>query len=174
MPEMREPEMRDIYASSGEPTGRTVAMNERLQPGEYFLHTILLLRDAQGRYLLQKRSMAKKYFPGQWDFTGGGVRSGETGREGAVREAQEELGLALDPASLVFGGRLEHQGFCFVEMWGVTAAFSERQLILQREEVDAVRLVDYPAFRQTIVGNGNNGDDMIALMDATHALLERA
>lgn len=40
----------------------------------------------------------------RWDIFKGGVDVGETLIQGAVRECQEEAGLTVDPASLVFLG----------------------------------------------------------------------
>ncbi len=39
-------------------------------------------------------------YPGVWDIPGGGIEGGETPRETAVRELQEETGLMVDPARL--------------------------------------------------------------------------
>ena len=45
--------------------------------------------------LLLKRAENDRNRPGEWDFPGGGVESGETLPETAVREAYEEAGLVL-------------------------------------------------------------------------------
>ena len=47
----------------------------------------------ENKFLVQQRSFQKQYFPGIWDVTGGRVQAGETKRQGAVREAWEEVGL---------------------------------------------------------------------------------
>lgn len=51
-------------------------------------------------YVMQQRSLKAKYSPGEWDVTGGGVISGETSAEAAVREAYEELGVSVRPEAL--------------------------------------------------------------------------
>ena len=61
----------------------------------------VLVYDDRGRLLLQKRSSAKQIQPGKWDTSvGGHLAAGESYLAGAVREAAEELGLAIDAAAL--------------------------------------------------------------------------
>jgi 8-oxo-dGTP pyrophosphatase MutT (NUDIX family) len=74
--------------------------------------TVVLLREGRGavEVLLLRRNAQLAFHGGAWVFPGGRVDPGEgAGEEGArraaVREAGEEAGLALDPASLV---RLSH------------------------------------------------------------------
>jgi len=63
----------------------------------------IVVRDAGGRIYLQRRSMAKVIQPGKWDTSvGGHVDPGETFLQSAVRELEEELGVALPrPEDLV-------------------------------------------------------------------------
>ena len=54
----------------------------------------ILVYDAQGKIYLQKRSAAKKIFPGHWDISAAGhVKAGEPCLLAALRELEEELGL---------------------------------------------------------------------------------
>jgi len=47
-----------------------------------------------GRVLLLKRSLARKSFPGKWNFVSGVIED-ETPRECALREVREELGTGF-------------------------------------------------------------------------------
>lgn len=62
-----------------------------------------------GKYLLLKRSGAKDYPPGIWEFPGGGLED-ETPVEGVKRELREETGLDLEPVRKAepFTWRSEH------------------------------------------------------------------
>ena len=55
--------------------------------------------DSAGRWLLQQRP-AGKHHAGLWEFPGGKVDDGEEPRPALAREVAEELGLALDPATM--------------------------------------------------------------------------
>ena len=57
------------------------------------------LTDASGRVLLQQRPDGKA-MAGLWEFPGGKVESGETPEAALARELEEELGVAVDPATL--------------------------------------------------------------------------
>ncbi len=58
--------------------------------------------DGAGRLLLQKRSLSKDSHPGKWDSScSGHVDAGEGYLESAVRELEEELGLAVKAEDLL-------------------------------------------------------------------------
>lgn len=67
----------------------------------------LVVRPVAGSVVLQRRSPAKKAFPGQLDLSATGhLAAGETPSDG-IRELHEELGVDVDPADLVaLGTRL--------------------------------------------------------------------
>ena len=74
------------------------------------------LVDAEKRVLLQQRS-PDRAMAGLWEFPGGKVEEGETPEAALVREIEEELGIALDPAALAPS--------CFA-----SAALGDRHMIL--------------------------------------------
>ncbi|HUC90130.1 MAG TPA: NUDIX domain-containing protein [Patescibacteria group bacterium] len=71
-------------------------MAEARQLGQIHRITRILIFDAQGRLLLQKRSAKMKDSPNKWDFSvAGHVDEGEDYQQAALREAREEIGLEL-------------------------------------------------------------------------------
>lgn len=52
-------------------------------------------------------------WPGHWDFPGGGREGAETPLACALREAEEELGLQIDPAQVVWGKDFTRKGHVF-------------------------------------------------------------
>lgn len=65
----------------------------------------VLIRDGQGRVLLQKRA-GTDYMPGYYDLPSGHVEAGESLTAAAARELAEEVGLHVDERDL----RLLHVG----------------------------------------------------------------
>lgn len=57
------------------------------------------LIDADGRVLVQRRPPGTA-MAGLWEFPGGKIEAGESPEAALVRELNEELGIAVDPACL--------------------------------------------------------------------------
>ena len=55
--------------------------------------------DSAGKILMQRRPLEKAH-GGLWEFPGGKVEPGESPESALLREIDEELGIALDPAGL--------------------------------------------------------------------------
>lgn len=132
-------ELWDIYNSQGEKTGRQMQRGKP-QPGEYMLAVHIYIQDKQGRWLLQKRSATKESMPGIWEVTGGAVLFGESSLNAAIRETKEEVGVSLKKEELSFAARLRRSS-SFVDIWFAQADFSLANCVLQKEEVEAVRLL---------------------------------
>lgn len=59
--------------------------------------------DGELQVMLQKRAATKRTWPGYYDISSAGhINLGETPIEAAVRETQEELGVALSPENMHF------------------------------------------------------------------------
>ena len=131
-------EMIDLIDADRVPLGRVAERGTPLRDGEHVLVVHVCVFNRSGALLIQQRSAEKKSYPGYWDVSAAGaVRSGETGREAAVREAREELGLNVTlsggaAVTLAFPG-----GFDDFFLTHADAELSE--LTVQAEEVQAVR-----------------------------------
>lgn len=86
-----------------------------------------LLIDPRGRWLMHRRPIEKAH-GGLWEFPGGKVEARETPEHGLVRELDEELGIRVDPETLV--------PLCFAS--SVMAA-GERPIVLLLYRVPAWR-----------------------------------
>lgn len=105
MSEAQDPaELFDVVLADGTPTGRTKARAEVHRDGDWHraVHVWVAGHDEAGEPFLmfQQRSLAKDTWPGWLDATvGGHYRAGET-VELAIREVEEEIGIAVELASL--------------------------------------------------------------------------
>lgn len=150
-------EMREVYRRDGTPTGRSVAKHDKLEKGWYLLHAIVILKTLDGRYIMQQRSLKAKYCPGQWDVTGGGVIAGETSACAAAREAEEELGVSVDPKDLkpmlreITQWGDDYGMIC--DTYAARVAVPEDGFRIARSEVNDVRCVDFETFLTTVTYN---------------------
>ena len=147
-------EYLDIVDETGKPTGKVIARDLAHRDG--ILHRtahVWIVRPAGEDYdiLLQKRSMEKESFPGQYDTSSAGhIPAGEEPLSSALREMKEELGIEALADRLHYAGSFriqyekEFHGHLFRDN-EVTSVFvymdpvDISSLILQASEVDEVR-----------------------------------
>lgn len=87
-------EMLEVYDAEGNPTGVAKTRAQIHRDGDWHLAFFCWIVTPDGRVLLQKRAATKDVWPGRWDASAAGhVRFGE-GLAGALREIEEELGVA--------------------------------------------------------------------------------
>lgn len=96
----------DIRDSAGNPTGEVKARSLVHRDGDIHgtSHVWLVRKNKKSGYdvLLQKRSDDKDSFPGCYDISSAGhLPAGADYRESAVRELEEELGIAVSPEDLL-------------------------------------------------------------------------
>lgn len=129
----------DLYDIDRQRTGRTTDQPRELGAGEFRLVIHLCVFNSRGEMLIARRQDSTDRWPGLWDVTVSGCAvAGETGRQAAMREAREELGLLLNleglrPALTVSFSK------GYDEVFLVNAEPDPAGLVLQREEVAEVR-----------------------------------
>lgn len=93
----------DVVRADGRPTGRTKARSAVHRDGDWHraIHVWVTGETPDGPVLLfQQRSAAKDTWPGRLDATvGGHLRAGERIAD-ALREVEEEIGVAVQPDAL--------------------------------------------------------------------------
>ncbi len=110
IPAAQDPgELFDLVDSEGRPLGRTKARSLVHRDGDWHraIHVWVVHTSApEARVILQRRSLEKDTWPGLVDVSvGGHLGAGETA-EMALREAHEEIGLALSPSEIHLLGRV--------------------------------------------------------------------
>ncbi len=77
------------------------ANKDRIPEGKYHIVCDVLIRNAQGEYLLTLRDPHKDIHPGEWEASAGGsALAGETPLQAAEREMLEETGLTATKMEL--------------------------------------------------------------------------
>ncbi len=134
-------ELWDAYNKDFEKIkGMTLVRGETIPDGVYHLVCDVIVRHADGTYLLMQRDTGK-HFGGMWEATAGGsALKGECPLACAVRELQEETGIESEALTEV--GRVvnDHNHTIYVEFLCVTDCEKDR-VALREGETSAFRWV---------------------------------
>ncbi len=98
---LNAPELFDLYDPAGRPLGRTKPRDAVHRDGDWHRSAHLWIFTSDRRLLLQRRALDKDTWPGRLDASVGGHYHAGEGADGVLREAREELGLALDVQELI-------------------------------------------------------------------------
>ncbi len=141
----------DIYTADGCRTGKTAAKGTPCGDGEYYLGVHIYLYDSQGRFLLQRRSLSKKFLPGAWETHLGHAEAGESSTDTAIREISEELSVRLHPEDLTHILRLvwneEHHiidvFFCRTENIEISRLHWQKEEVMDVKWVSKEEILDF-------------------------------
>lgn len=127
-------EVLDLYDINGNLLGKTINRGEKPSENEYIKLAIVYIKCGD-YYLLQKCSDQKG---GQFAVTGGHVSSGNSSKDQAVIEVQEELGLNINSEKLKFLGNIYKKHAIFDVYLYEDAKLKDFKFELQDEEVESV------------------------------------
>lgn len=116
---------------------------------------LFVLKDEDGRVLLQHRDKTAPRLPDYWAFFGGEIEENETPEDAVIREAKEELGIEFK--NLEFFKRYEfqqedglHEKFVFIASLSVSFKELRRQQeegqnlgLFSFEELKNLKISDY-------------------------------
>lgn len=128
-------EKRDLYDEKKQLTGQTIYKDEQIPDGSFILMVVAFIQNSDGKFLIQKRSEAKG---GQWAFTGGHPKMGETSLEGIIMEVREELGIEVENP-ILFKEAKGKNSFC--DLYYIKKDFTIDNVVIQKEEVEEVKFV---------------------------------
>lgn len=163
-------ELLDIYDSNAQPTGKTIVRGTPINSGEYSLSVHLFIYNSKGMFLLQKRSKKKKSLPGIWSVTCGAVSSGEDSITAGIREAKEEVGISLEPEQFEFIEKIKRR-HSFVDIYFIKANFDIAKCVLQKDEVDSIKLSSPKELLNLVISSSNSNSTYLAAI--TKAMKER-
>lgn len=97
----------------------------------------VMLKTPTGTYLLQERDMNAKLYPGMIAPFGGGVESGETIEECAVREIKEELNFDIDDKALeaIKLFEIKNEPGSFIQMFLLGNVDKTKLVLLEGESI---------------------------------------
>ncbi len=94
------------------------------------------VRNSDGEYLITKRHPNKKA-GNLWEFTGGGTLAGESTKQSAIRELQEETGIQARESELQIIATYRHNNY-FQDLFLLTKDIEIQEIVFQPgETVDA-------------------------------------
>jgi len=92
----------DLYNENREKLNTLHKRGEPIPNGSYHLAVNVWILNSRGEVLLTQRHPQKARYGGFWECSASGsVISGEDTLQGALREAEEEIGIALSPQDAV-------------------------------------------------------------------------
>lgn len=98
---MSAEEQIDVLDEKGNKTGKVVSKTEVHKSGLWHRTVHVWFLNSKNQLLLQRRAKQKINHPGMWDISvAGHISAGQTSKEAAEREIQEEIGTHLDPTEL--------------------------------------------------------------------------
>ena len=128
-------ELRDLYDKNSNKTDKTYHKGETIPKGYYPMVVMVVIRNNQGKFLMQKRDAAKG---GDWGVTGGHPKAGETPIEGIITEVKEELGLTFSKEEFIeYDSGCDGQD-CY-KMYFVNKDIDIKDITIQKEELSEVR-----------------------------------
>ena len=141
----------DIYDKDGNFTGRKKGKYEKWDKDEYHLATEVWVINSKKQILIQQRSEKCQLLPGIWALTTGRVVSGETTRQGCIRELKEELGIeAKEEECNLVKSLLKNRLGMIWDIYFLRKDVELEHVTLQKEEVSTVKLVNTDEFRDML------------------------
>ena len=144
-------ELWDLYDSQRNPLNKTHERGQPFAEGEFYVCAEIWVKNSEGKFLITKRHPDKKA-GNLWEFSGGGTLAGETTKQSAVRELEEETGIKIDESELKLFATYQKKNY-FQDLFLVCKDIDLKDIRLQAEEtVDAKW--SSPAEIQQMIDNG--------------------
>jgi 8-oxo-dGTP pyrophosphatase MutT (NUDIX family) len=139
-------ELWDVLDAQRRPTGRTHRRGAPMPEGDYHLIVHVWIVNSRGELFITRRAPTKGW-PLFWETPGGSATAGEDSLAAALREAEEETGIALLPGNgqCVFS-LLREDNFC--DVWLFRQEVSLAQFVPQPGETIDAMLADAAQIRE--------------------------
>lgn len=140
-------ELVDVLDEFGDKTGQVASREQCLADGLWHGGAkVYIISTDRTKALLLQRSANEYPFPNQWGLLGGRTVAGETSRQAAAREVNEELGIVINSDNLAEIGttkkptdRGDKHIRYFTTHYLLVKDIDETQITFDQNEVQAVR-----------------------------------
>jgi len=155
----------DILNENGIMTGEVKLKKEAHEKGLWHKAVHIFIINKVGKLLIQKRSSNKDFYPDVWDVSAAGhISAGENSLISGIRETEEEIGLNITEEEMrfIFSIREQHEfrgikNNEFLDVYWVQKDFDFNTLVMQKEEVGDIKLIDIDEFEMMV----NNRDESL-------------
>ena len=153
----------DVYNKYGERINEVIERNEAHKNGICHRVVYLWILNQNNEVLIQQRSPNKESLPNIWCVSvGGHIESNESIEDTLVRETKEELGLDIshmtDSITYLYtfkecvtinnGEYIDNEIY---DVFVLKADFELSQVVMQAEEVQAVKYISYNDFKNIVI-----------------------
>jgi isopentenyl-diphosphate delta-isomerase type 1 len=148
-------EFVDIVDENDILTGEVMKKKLAHKEGKYHRTAHIWIINEKGEILLQKRSNLNRTHPNCWDISAvGHIRTGESVKEGALRELKEEIGVIACEKDLVYITKNEKktnpQNKEFAYIYLIETRLKVNEYKFEDAEVSEVKYVYYKDFEKMI------------------------
>lgn len=161
-------EYLDVYDEHGQKTGDVVEREEAHRKGIWHKVIHVWVINSKNELLIQKRSKNKDLYPDKWYVSlGGHISSGEDNQQTIIREFKEELGVDVSKQMnkirylYTFKERIIANNGAFIDhafydVYFLRQDFNLDELVLQEDEVQAVKFINYEDLKKAVRQQGKD------------------
>lgn len=142
-------EIFEVLDTEGRVLG--LATRSELHRNPSLIHRVVhvMISNAQGDLLLQKRSLNKDIAPGRWDTSvGGHVNPGEQVHDAAVREMAEELGIVTHGLQFLYSYLFRNHRES--ELVSTYSCIYKGEVHFNKDEIEEVRFWDMNSIKEQL------------------------
>jgi len=145
-------ELIDLVNSNGEIAQRAIERDDADKYNDLYMQIVIaVVKNGRGEVLVHQRAKTKRVNPGDIDHVCGGILSGETPEDAAIREAKEEVGIKPDKLEIVRQGINTYGRYCYL-----LSGFSEAQPGSELNPLEVEWAAYYPV--ETLQAKNESGE----------------
>ena len=145
-------ELWDLFDNERQPLNKTHRRGDKMRIGEFHTVAEIWTVNSNNDVLLTLRDPRKESYPNKWECTGGSVLSGESSRQGAVRELREETGIKATEDELILLDTCMEKS-SFVDIYLLRRDIPINTLTMQEGETVAAKWIPFADLKKAVSEN---------------------